>query len=132
MQHKNLGVLSTLRIGHDNSGLSPKWMVEHVVVRNEVTGHLFKFPCGRWLGRGVDDDSTERLLVGALVPKNVDNEELVETCSTPPRCRSPSIPRRPIISPNELQQMLGTVLKIEITFEIGNHFLTSFCRRSCK
>lgn len=109
-QHKNLGVLSTLRIGHDNTGLSPKWMVEHVVVRNEVTGHTFKFPCGRWLGRGIDDGSTERLLVGALVPKSIDSDELVESCSTPPRCRSPSIPRGITPSHIELQHMLGRVV----------------------
>ncbi|XP_051168989.1 DENN domain-containing protein 5B isoform X1 [Leptopilina boulardi] len=114
--HKNLGVLSTLRIGHDNSGVSPKWMVEHVVVRNEVTGHTFKFPCGRWLGRGIDDGSTERLLVGALVPKSIDSEELVETCSTPPRCRSPSIPRKPSLSQNELQHMLGEAVNSIVKF----------------
>nr|XP_050861687.1 DENN domain-containing protein 5B isoform X2 [Vespula vulgaris] len=114
--HKNLGVLSTLRIGHDNTGLSPKWMVEHVVVRNEVTGHTFKFPCGRWLGRGIDDGSTERLLVGALVPRSIDNEELVESCSTPPRCRSPSIPRRPILSEVELQHMLGEAVNAIVKY----------------
>ncbi|XP_017752674.1 PREDICTED: DENN domain-containing protein 5B isoform X4 [Eufriesea mexicana] len=114
--HKNLGVLSTLRIGHDNTGLSPKWMVEHVVVRNEVTGHTFKFPCGRWLGRGIDDGSTERLLVGALVPRSIDSEELVESCSTPPRCRSPSIPRRPILSQVELQHMLGESVNAIVKF----------------
>ncbi|XP_071447569.1 DENN domain-containing protein 5B [Hetaerina americana] len=65
--HKNLGILTTLRIGHDDTGPSPKWMVEHVVVRNEITGHSYKFPCGRWLGCGVDDDSTERLLVGEMM-----------------------------------------------------------------
>ncbi|XP_076681665.1 DENN domain containing pinstripe isoform X2 [Andrena cerasifolii] len=114
--HKNLGVLSTLRIGHDNTGLSPKWMVEHVVVRNEVTGHTFKFPCGRWLGRGIDDGSTERLLVGALVPRSIDSEELVESCSTPPRCRSPSIPRRPILSQVEVQHMLGESVNAIVKF----------------
>ncbi|KAK0086189.1 hypothetical protein PV325_003612 [Microctonus aethiopoides] len=114
--HKNMGVLSTLRIGHDNTGLSPKWMVEHVVVRNEVTGHTFKFPCGRWLGRGIDDGSTERLLVGALVPRSIDSEELLETCSTPPRCRSPSIPRRPTLSPDELRQMLGEAVNAIVKF----------------
>ncbi|XP_012523776.1 DENN domain-containing protein 5B isoform X1 [Monomorium pharaonis] len=114
--HKNLGVLSTLRIGHDNTGLSPKWMVEHVVVRNEVTGHMFKFPCGRWLGRGIDDGSTERLLVGALVPRSIDSEELVESCSTPPRCRSPSIPRRPILSQVELQHMLGEAVNAIVKY----------------
>ncbi|XP_033217392.1 DENN domain-containing protein 5B isoform X4 [Belonocnema kinseyi] len=114
--HKNIGVLSTLRIGHDNTGISPKWMVEHVVVRNEVTGHTFKFPCGRWLGRGIDDGSTERLLVGALVPKSIDSEELVESCSTPPRCRSPSIPRRPTFSQNELQHLLGEAVNAIVKF----------------
>ncbi|XP_022829510.1 DENN domain-containing protein 5A isoform X2 [Spodoptera litura] len=65
--HKNLGILSTLRIGHDNSGLSPRWLLDQVYVRNEVTGHTYTFPCNRWLGTGVDDGSTERLLVAARV-----------------------------------------------------------------
>ncbi|XP_052123081.1 DENN domain-containing protein 5A isoform X2 [Frankliniella occidentalis] len=110
-QHKNLGVLTTLRIGHDNSGLSPKWMVEYVLVRNEMTGHTYKFPCGRWLGRGIDDGSTERLLIGELIPNSDTRSELAETCSTPPRCRSPSLPRdnRKDIKPSvpEIQHMLG-------------------------
>uniref|UniRef100_T1IME6 DENN domain-containing protein 5B n=1 Tax=Strigamia maritima TaxID=126957 RepID=T1IME6_STRMM len=110
-QYKNLGVLTTLRIGHDNSGMTPKWMVEHVLVRNEVTGHTYKFPCGRWLAKGIDDGSTERLLVGELVPASTDNEELMETCRTPPRCRSPNLPRRSTeqIRPSELelQQLLA-------------------------
>nr|CAD7462416.1 unnamed protein product [Timema tahoe] len=117
--HKNLGVLTTLRIGHDNSGLSPKWMLEHLVVKNEVTGHTYKFPCGRWLGRGIDDDSTERLLVGELVPRHVDSEELVEACRTPPRCRSPSVPRRPSeIRPSvpEIQHMLGDAVNNIVKF----------------
>lgn len=105
-QYKNLGILTTLRIGHDNSGISAKWMVEHVVVRNEVTGHTYKFPCGRWLGKGIDDGSTERLLVGTLVPRSVDSEDLVEACRTPPRARSPSV-HRPEIRPTDIQHMLG-------------------------
>ncbi|XP_013174914.1 PREDICTED: DENN domain-containing protein 5A [Papilio xuthus] len=65
--HKNLGILSTLRIGHDNSGLSPRWLLDQVFVRNEVTGHTYTFPCNRWLGTGVDDGSTERLVVAARI-----------------------------------------------------------------
>jgi len=42
VQHKSLGILTTMRIGHDNSGISPKWMVEHVLVRNNVTGHTYR------------------------------------------------------------------------------------------
>ncbi|XP_066992829.2 DENN domain-containing protein 5B [Anabrus simplex] len=117
--HKNLGILTTLRIGHDNSGPSPKWMVEHVVVRNEVTGHTYKFPCGRWLGRGIDDGSTERLLVGELVPQHIDSEELVESCRTPPRCRSPSVPRRPSEtrpSIPDIQRMLGDAVNNIVKF----------------
>lgn len=41
-QNKNLGILTTLKIGHDNSGMMPKWVIEHVLVRNEVTGHVYK------------------------------------------------------------------------------------------
>jgi len=32
-----------MRIGHDNGGISPKWMVEHVLVRNEVTGQTYRY-----------------------------------------------------------------------------------------
>lgn len=116
---KNLGILTTLRIGHDNTGIYPKWMVEHVLVRNEITGHTYKFPCGRWLGRGVDDGSTERLLVGELVPRDVDPEELMETCRTPPRCCSPSVPRRPSqprLTVPEIQQMLGDAVNNIVKF----------------
>jgi len=41
-QHKNLGVLTTLRIGHDNCGLTPKWLIEYVLIRNEISGHTYK------------------------------------------------------------------------------------------
>ncbi|CAF5110318.1 unnamed protein product, partial [Rotaria sp. Silwood1] len=61
-KHKNLGQLTTLRIGHDNTGLMPRWNIDHVLVRNQLTNNVYRFPCGRWLGKGVDDDSLERLL----------------------------------------------------------------------
>ncbi|CAF4275626.1 unnamed protein product [Rotaria sp. Silwood2] len=61
-KHKNLGQLTTLRIGHDNSGLMPRWNIDHVLVRNQLTNNVYRFPCGRWLGKGVDDDSLERVL----------------------------------------------------------------------
>ncbi len=38
----NLGPLTTLVIGHDNSGMTPKWMIECIFVRNEITGHIHK------------------------------------------------------------------------------------------
>lgn len=40
----------------------------------------FRFPCGRWLGKGVDDGSTERLLVGEMVPRDYDTDGKNENC----------------------------------------------------
>ncbi|KAG9463868.1 hypothetical protein GDO78_020910, partial [Eleutherodactylus coqui] len=39
---QNLGKLTTVQIGHDNSGLYAKWLVEYVMARNEITGHTYK------------------------------------------------------------------------------------------
>ncbi|XP_035405984.1 DENN domain-containing protein 5A isoform X1 [Cygnus atratus] len=96
---QNLGKLTTVQIGHDNSGLYAKWLVEYVMVRNEVTGHTYKFPCGRWLGKGMDDGSLERILVGELLTSNTEVDE--RQCRTPPLQQSPSMIRRFVtISPN--------------------------------
>ncbi|KAL2102240.1 hypothetical protein ACEWY4_001408 [Coilia grayii] len=90
---QNLGKLTTVQLGHDNSGLLAKWLVDCVMVRNEITGHTYKFPCGRWLGKGVDDGSLERVLIGELqVPSS--DEEAGRGSRTPPMQRSPSQARR--------------------------------------
>ncbi|XP_028909313.1 DENN domain-containing protein 5B isoform X2 [Ornithorhynchus anatinus] len=90
---QNLGKLTTVQIGHDNSGLLAKWLVDCVMVRNEITGHTYKFPCGRWLGKGVDDGSLERILIGELVP-SPSSEDLGKQCRTPPQQTSPTLARR--------------------------------------
>ncbi|OWK18191.1 hypothetical protein Celaphus_00009090, partial [Cervus elaphus hippelaphus] len=96
---QNLGKLTTVQIGHDNSGLYAKWLVEYVMVRNEITGHTYKFPCGRWLGKGMDDGSLERVLVGELLTSQPEVDE--RPCRTPPLQQSPSVIRRLVtISPN--------------------------------
>uniref|UniRef100_A0A672PSH9 DENN domain-containing protein 5B-like n=1 Tax=Sinocyclocheilus grahami TaxID=75366 RepID=A0A672PSH9_SINGR len=90
---QNLGKLTTVQLGHDNSGLLAKWLVDCVMVRNEITGHTYKFPCGRWLGKGVDDGSLERVLIGEfVVPCNDDDGG--RGSKTPPLQRSPSQIRR--------------------------------------
>lgn len=71
-RHQNLGVLTGMIIGHDNAGLLPKWLVEFIIVRNEVTGHAYSMPCGRWLGKTVDDGSTQRLLLAKSIPLSTD------------------------------------------------------------
>lgn len=96
---QNLGKLTTVQIGHDNSGLYAKWLVEYVMVRNDITGHTYKFPCGRWLGKGMDDGSLERVLVGELLISLPEVDE--RPCRTPPLQQSPSVIRRLVtISPN--------------------------------
>ncbi|KAJ8006449.1 hypothetical protein DPEC_G00107380 [Dallia pectoralis] len=90
---QNLGKLTTVQLGHDNSGLLAKWLVDCVLVRNEITGHTYKFPCGRWLGKSVDDGSLERVLIGELVLPNVD-EDCGRGCRTPEMQRSPGPTRR--------------------------------------
>uniref|UniRef100_A0A183BJX2 UDENN domain-containing protein n=1 Tax=Globodera pallida TaxID=36090 RepID=A0A183BJX2_GLOPA len=74
---KNLGTLSTLRIGHsfgtdkannNNTNLRlSKWFLDYVLVRNCVTAQTFYFRCGRWFGRGIDDGALERLLVAEAI-----------------------------------------------------------------
>ncbi|XP_060770286.1 DENN domain-containing protein 5B isoform X1 [Neoarius graeffei] len=94
---QNLGKLTTVQLGHDNAGLLAKWLVDCVMVRNEITGHTYKFPCGRWLGKGVDDGSLERILIGELVAP-CSEEEVGRGSKTPPPQRSPSQLRRISIS----------------------------------
>ncbi|KAL7982280.1 hypothetical protein Chor_009878 [Crotalus horridus] len=90
---QNLGKLTTVQIGHDNSGLLAKWLVDCVMVRNEITGHTYKFPCGRWLGKGVDDGSLERILIGELL-RSSSEEDLGKQCRTPPQQKSPTVGRK--------------------------------------
>ncbi|XP_067950634.1 DENN domain-containing protein 5B-like isoform X2 [Watersipora subatra] len=111
-ESKNLGQLSTVRIGHDNSGLAPKWLIDHVIVRNETTGLITRFPCGRWLGRGVDDDSTERILVGETITYSQIIDTQSDTSqSFPGRQKdSPKPVRRPSTikrSKSHMQQVLS-------------------------
>ncbi|XP_063316586.1 DENN domain-containing protein 5B isoform X8 [Pelmatolapia mariae] len=90
---QNLGKLTTVQLGHDNAGLLAKWLVDCVMVRNEITGHTYRFPCGRWLGKGVDDGSLERVLIGELVLPSGEDDS-ARACRTPPLQRSPSQGRR--------------------------------------
>ncbi|XP_071359109.1 DENN domain-containing protein 5B isoform X1 [Trachinotus anak] len=90
---QNLGKLTTVQLGHDNAGLLAKWLVDCVMVRNEITGHMYRFPCGRWLGKGVDDGSLERVLIGELVVP-CGEEDSGRGCGTPPLQGSPSQTRR--------------------------------------
>ena len=70
-----------------------------------------RFPCGRWIGRGVDDDSLERLLVGELLPSPAEAEEQARGSRTPPRSISPILSRHakgqtPKLDRDTIQEML--------------------------
>ncbi|AWP17296.1 putative polycystin-1-like [Scophthalmus maximus] len=45
----NLGEVWKIRIWHDNTGLDPSWYVQHVVVWDPQTDHLFFFVLEDWL-----------------------------------------------------------------------------------
>lgn len=42
------------------------------ILHDRTLPFLFRFPCGRWLGKGADDGALERLLVAESVPPSVD------------------------------------------------------------
>nr|XP_057932088.1 DENN domain-containing protein 5B-like [Doryrhamphus excisus] len=90
-QCKNLGRLSTLQLGQENSGLLAKCLIDCVMVYNEITGHTYKFPCGRWLGKGVGDGSLERVLIGQLLsPGGEEDSGRWTGTPPPPELSSPS------------------------------------------
>uniref|UniRef100_A0A8C8C1M3 DENN domain containing 5B n=1 Tax=Oncorhynchus tshawytscha TaxID=74940 RepID=A0A8C8C1M3_ONCTS len=113
---QNLGKLTTVQLGHDNSGLLAKWLVDCVMVRNEITGHTYKFPCGRWLGKGVDDGSLERVLIGELASPNAD-EDCGRGCRTPDMQHSPGQTRRAKPTSAQIQEAIG-----EAVNSICKHF----------
>uniref|UniRef100_A0A673ZXF5 Lipoxygenase homology PLAT domains 1 n=1 Tax=Salmo trutta TaxID=8032 RepID=A0A673ZXF5_SALTR len=51
----SLGELSKIRVWHDNKGPAPGWHLEYIDVKDETMDQNFRFPCGRWLAKNVDD-----------------------------------------------------------------------------
>lgn len=43
-----IGDVTSIRIGHDNSGAGPAWYLTQVVVLCEETNKQFMFYCERW------------------------------------------------------------------------------------
>ena len=60
----DLGELTRVRIGHDNSGSSAAWFLDKVVITDpRDTKHPIVFPCDRWLARDEDDGQIQRDLL---------------------------------------------------------------------
>uniref|UniRef100_A0A3Q3X565 DENN domain containing 5B n=1 Tax=Mola mola TaxID=94237 RepID=A0A3Q3X565_MOLML len=120
-QCKNLGRLSTLQLGQENSGLLAKCLIDCVMVYNEITGHIYKFPCGRWLGKGVGDDSLERVLIGQLVSPGAE-EDAGRWTGTPPELASPSQSVRMVLG---ALGMLSTEVQEDVR-EAANNLVKHF------
>ncbi|CAF0736302.1 unnamed protein product [Brachionus calyciflorus] len=118
----NLGPLTSLVIGHDNAGMTPKWMIDFLFVRNEITGHINRFPCGRWLGKGVDDDSLERLLIAETVDfseaYDLTNVRLQSPYGTISRSRSPTVVRseEKKLPSSTIQEMVGNTINTLVKY----------------
>ncbi|XP_053384453.1 lipoxygenase homology domain-containing protein 1-like isoform X6 [Mercenaria mercenaria] len=59
--------IEKIRIGHDNSGMTPGWHLDKVTIRRlheSGKGSItYIFPCKRWLARDEEDNAIERELV---------------------------------------------------------------------
>ncbi|CAH8665325.1 unnamed protein product [Schistosoma rodhaini] len=136
IKNRNLGLLSTLQIGHDNTGSAPKWFIEFIIVHNRVTNHFYLFPCYHWFGLGVEDDALERILIGEQIRIASNDPYLLFTTplalssdpteclqTLPNRCLSPSLSRR-----NSDQRNLNSIIVHERVANAVNCLLKFFCK----
>ena len=59
----SLGPLHHAYIWHDNSGESPSWFLDYVVVRSKENGDEWKFSCNQWFSPERDDGKIVRKLL---------------------------------------------------------------------
>ncbi|KAM3591453.1 uncharacterized protein V6R79_002157 [Siganus canaliculatus] len=67
----SLGEIWKIRICHDNTGLDPSWYVEHVVVWDPQTDHMFFFVLEDWLSVENQKNSTVEKEVLASCPEEL-------------------------------------------------------------
>uniref|UniRef100_A0AAQ5YJ88 PLAT domain-containing protein n=1 Tax=Amphiprion ocellaris TaxID=80972 RepID=A0AAQ5YJ88_AMPOC len=58
----DMGELQKVRVEHDNSGLSPGWLLDRVEVTNTANGVTTIFLCGKWLDTQRADGQIARVL----------------------------------------------------------------------
>lgn len=85
--------LTDLSVVHD---LLPRASILKLRSHDAITFLLLRFPCGRWLGKGVGDGSLERVLIGQLVSPGAE-EEAGRWTGTPPELASPSQSMRMVL-----------------------------------
>ena len=62
---ESLGTITSLRVWHDNHGLSPAWFLKRVLVRNLQSDECAVFICERWFALDEDDGAITRELTPA-------------------------------------------------------------------
>ncbi|KAF7257378.1 hypothetical protein EG68_05265 [Paragonimus skrjabini miyazakii] len=130
IKNTNLGLLSIVQVGHDNAGPAPKWFIEFILIYSSVTNHLYLFPCSHWLGRGIEDDALERILIGEkirladgeprLIPNTLDNAG-----KSPNQVQSFNLLWRPVA-----QRNLNAMAIHEQLAGAVNQLLKYFCKSS--
>ena len=73
---KPLGCVHGVRIGHDNSGISPSWFLEDVVITDKQTLSSWKFSSSQWLALERGDGIIERILQTCTDQSNFSREVL--------------------------------------------------------
>ena len=68
VQVPDLGNISKIRIGHDDSGLNAAWFLDKVIVENPISKKKWFFLCGKWL----DKSSGDRVIQRDIVATNED------------------------------------------------------------
>ena len=57
-----LGAIQAVRIGHDNSGESPSWFLEEIIVIDEQVNQSWAFTSNQWLALEREDGRIERII----------------------------------------------------------------------
>ena len=73
---KPLGVIHRVKVGHDNSGDSPSWFLEDIVVLEKQTNRSWTFMNSQWLALERGDGRIERMLEMEQDKTNANNEVL--------------------------------------------------------
>ena len=75
--NKPLGAIQGVRIGHDNSGESPSWFLEEIVILDKQFNQSWTFTASQWFALERGDGRIERMF--ELAPSQVDfNQEVMK------------------------------------------------------
>jgi hypothetical protein len=75
------------RIGHDNSGSNPGWLLKDVQIETSDR-QFFYFPCNKWLDLNEDDGKIERSLKPERIVQDSVSKNYVENTMSTSSSRS--------------------------------------------